>query len=367
MASRFYETKEITIPFLQRKKPTNVELGLLVYQGEQHEEYQYAPSCLKKVMRMLASPERSQFLDGVANSRSKIVKDLAAPYDSQVKLKWGAILQTKLLLSFDKKKPEYRILACKEECFRALLQRSNTIANSRALFKYSEWFDKFLALVYPNHCLLGNKVWMHMSNSREARNLIFVARCLAVAVNTDRIQQITSSQNFNDALNAIEAWTKAKIEKKTSLSKSKITASRSTIQLTDPRGFALSLNHDFIDRMSKFSKLGIGYFEIQDEGYEVPDKITSMKLPGRIKKASNNLVNVEVGFENVPDGNEEYTSEDADDNGSGDNDHKSDHGVVHSPVVRKTPVKDKQPVYIAGFHEDTSNSDSDFNARKLEI
>jgi hypothetical protein len=132
------------------------------------------------------------------------------------------------------------------------------IANTRALFKYSEWFDQFLTLVYPNHCLIGNKVWMHMSNSREARNLIFVARCLAVAVNTDHIQQIKSSQNFNDALGAIEAWTKAKIEKKTSLSKSKMTASRSTIQLTDPRGFALSFNHDFIDRMSKFSKLGIG-------------------------------------------------------------------------------------------------------------
>eukprot|EP00978_Attheya_sp_CCMP212_P044825 scaffold324009_cov53-Attheya_sp.AAC.1 len=82
MASRFYETKEITIPFVQRKKPTNVNLGLLVYQGDQHEEsqYRYAPSCLKKVMRILASPECSQFLNGVATPRSKIVKDLAAPF-----------------------------------------------------------------------------------------------------------------------------------------------------------------------------------------------------------------------------------------------------------------------------------------------
>eukprot|EP00978_Attheya_sp_CCMP212_P016902 scaffold44613_cov37-Attheya_sp.AAC.1 len=214
MVSRFYETKEITIPFVQRKKPTNVNLGLLVYQGDQHEESQYAPSCLKKVMRMLVSPERSQFLNGVATPRSKIVKDLAAPFDAQVETKRNAILQTKLLLPFDKKKPEYRILACRAECFGALIQRSNMIANTRALFKYSEWFDQFLTLVYPNHCLIGNKVWMHMSNSREARNLIFVARCLAVvAVNTDRIQQITSSQNFNDAVGAIEAWTKAKIEK----------------------------------------------------------------------------------------------------------------------------------------------------------
>eukprot|EP00978_Attheya_sp_CCMP212_P033069 scaffold131756_cov47-Attheya_sp.AAC.1 len=257
MASRFYETKEITIPFLQRKKPTNVELGLLVYQGEQNEEWNYAPSCLKKVMRILPSPKRSQYIDGAPTLGSKIVKDLAAPFDSQVELKWGVILKTKLLLPFDKKKPEYRILACKEECFGDPLQKNNTIANSRALFKCSEWFDKFLLQVYPTHFLLGNKVWMVMSNSRETHNLIFVARCLVVAVNTDHIKEITSSKNFNDALNAIEAWTKDKMEEKTSLSKSKMTVSRSTIQLTDPRGFALSINHDFIERMYKFSKLGI--------------------------------------------------------------------------------------------------------------
>jgi hypothetical protein len=80
MASRFYETKEITIPFIQRKKPTNANLGLLVYQGDQHDESQYSPSCLKKVMRLLVSPGRSQFLNGVETPRSKIVKDLAAPF-----------------------------------------------------------------------------------------------------------------------------------------------------------------------------------------------------------------------------------------------------------------------------------------------
>jgi excinuclease UvrABC nuclease subunit len=168
------------------------------------------------------------------------------------------MLNIKPLIPFDSKNPEYRILVCKEACFGELLQKNNVIANTRAMFKYSEWFDNFLYQVYPNHFLIGNKAWMLMSNSRETRNLIFVARCLAVAVSTDRIKDIISSQNFNDALNAIEAWTKEKMEKKTSLSKSKITASRSILQLTDPRGFALSVSHVFIERMYKFSQVGIG-------------------------------------------------------------------------------------------------------------
>jgi hypothetical protein len=80
MASRFYETKEITLPFYPRKKPTNVKIGLLVYQGEQHAEQAYAPSCLKKVMRILCSPERSEIVNVVPTLRNHLVKKLAAPF-----------------------------------------------------------------------------------------------------------------------------------------------------------------------------------------------------------------------------------------------------------------------------------------------
>jgi hypothetical protein len=80
MARRFYETKEITLPFHQRKKPTNVKIGLLVYQGEQNAEQDYAPSCLKKVMRILCSPEWSKLVNVVPTLRTDLVKKLAAPF-----------------------------------------------------------------------------------------------------------------------------------------------------------------------------------------------------------------------------------------------------------------------------------------------
>ena len=178
--------------------------------------------------------------------------------DDQANNNRSTMLNKKLLLPFDKKNPEYRILTCNEEQFGDPLKISNIIANCRALFKYSEWFDRLLAQIYPNHFLLGNKVWMVMSNVRETRNLIFVARCLAVAANTDRMKEISECKNFNVALNAIEEWTKEKMETKALSTKSVTTVSRSTVRLTDPRGFALSMNHGFIDRMNEYSKLGIG-------------------------------------------------------------------------------------------------------------
>lgn len=93
----------------------------------------------------------------------------------------------------------------------------------------------------------------------------------------------------------------------------------------------------------------------------MPDKIASMKLPGRIKKASTKLINVEVGYENVPGGSEAYLSEDANDTGSGENDHEHDHGVVHTPVEKKSPGKFE---YIGKSREDTSNSDSNYSRGK---
>jgi hypothetical protein len=78
--------------------------------------------------------------------------------DDQARIKRGTILNKKLLLPFDKKNLEYRILACNEEQFGDPLKVNNMIANCRALFKYSEWFDRFLAQIYPNHFLIGNKV-----------------------------------------------------------------------------------------------------------------------------------------------------------------------------------------------------------------
>jgi hypothetical protein len=174
----------------------------------------------------------------------------------------GKLMHVDCLKKYDKKHPEYRIIVCMEEMFGSLLKSSNIIPNSRALFKYSVWFDRFLVQLYPNHPLLGNRVWMLMSTSIETRNLIFVARCLAVAVNTGETEALKNNESFNSVLSALETWTRNKIEHKSLFSHSKMTVSRNTVNMTDPRGFSLSLNNHLIESLYKVSKLATTYVYI---------------------------------------------------------------------------------------------------------
>jgi hypothetical protein len=171
----------------------------------------------------------------------------------------GKLMHPECLNKYDKKHPEYRILVCKEEMFGNLLKTANIIPNSRALFKYSEWFDNFLVQLYPHHPLIGNRVWMLMSTSLETRNLIFVGRCLAVAVNTGEIEALKADTKFQQVLSALENWTKFKIERKSTFLQTKMTVSRNTVNLMDPRGFSLSLNNHLIENLYKISKTATVY------------------------------------------------------------------------------------------------------------
>jgi hypothetical protein len=179
----------------------------------------------------------------------------------------GKLMHPECLFKYDKKHPEYRILVCKEEMFGNLLKSSNIIPNSRALFKYGEWFDNFLVQLYPNHPLIGNRAWVLMTTSLEHRNLIFVGRCLAVAVNTGETEALKADPNFNRVLSALEVWTKMKIERKSTFSQTKMTVSRNSVNLMDPRGFSLSLNNHLIKSLYDISKCATVYVYISTYCY----------------------------------------------------------------------------------------------------
>eukprot|EP00978_Attheya_sp_CCMP212_P033623 scaffold136638_cov58-Attheya_sp.AAC.2 len=286
MASRYYETKEVTVSVIPRAQVTQTDLGILVYQGDSNPESQYAPSLLRKFMLLLKSAERRTKTTTVT-TRSQLATTLAFAYDQQMKAKpRGKLMDPGSLSKFDKKHPEYRILVCKEEMFGNLLKVSNIIANSRALFKYGDWFDQFLAELYPNHPLIGNKVWMLMSTSLETRNLIFVGRCLAVAVNTGETEALKANPNFNSVLSALAEWTSTKIEHKSTFSQSKIT----------------------------------------EAGWEVPDKIRSFKTPAKVKASSTPLVDYKGNLADIPDGNEDISVE-------GQVDNNDDASSSHESVV----------------------------------
>eukprot|EP00978_Attheya_sp_CCMP212_P019565 scaffold54998_cov61-Attheya_sp.AAC.1 len=86
MASRYYETKEVTVSVIPRAKVTNTELGILVYQGDSNEESQYAPSLLRKFMLFLKSAELRP-KSKTATTRTQLAMTLAYAYDQQVKTK----------------------------------------------------------------------------------------------------------------------------------------------------------------------------------------------------------------------------------------------------------------------------------------
>eukprot|EP00978_Attheya_sp_CCMP212_P033645 scaffold136801_cov57-Attheya_sp.AAC.1 len=133
MASRYYETKEVTMSVIPRAKVPKTELGLLVYQGDSHPESQYAPSLLKKFMLLLKSAELRD-KKKTASTRTQLARTLASVYGEN-ETPWQADA-SRVLKKNDKKHPKYRILVCKEEMFGNLLKSSNIIPNSRALFKY---------------------------------------------------------------------------------------------------------------------------------------------------------------------------------------------------------------------------------------
>lgn len=155
--------------------------------------------------------------------------------------------------------PEHRILVCMEEYFGSFIKTRNVIHNTQKLFLFSEWFDNFLAQVYPKHFLLGNKTWTLMTAQYEARNFWFVARCLAAAVLTAEIEPLKQSRNFNTALLAISEWVKNTLSHQSSeFRKAQTRICRTSVHFSDPRGFEVRFNHRFVKQMSKLTALSNG-------------------------------------------------------------------------------------------------------------
>eukprot|EP00978_Attheya_sp_CCMP212_P043498 scaffold285212_cov71-Attheya_sp.AAC.1 len=90
MASRYYETKEVTVSVIPRAKVTNTEIGILVYQGDSNEESQYAPSLLRKFMIFLKSAELRAKTQ-TATTRTQLVTTLAYAYGKQ---EWHGVLNS---------------------------------------------------------------------------------------------------------------------------------------------------------------------------------------------------------------------------------------------------------------------------------
>jgi hypothetical protein len=79
MASRYYETKEVTLSVIPRITVPKTDLGLLVYQGESHPESQYAPSLLTKFMLLLKSADLRN-KKKKASTRTQLARTLAPAY-----------------------------------------------------------------------------------------------------------------------------------------------------------------------------------------------------------------------------------------------------------------------------------------------
>jgi hypothetical protein len=108
-------------------------------------------------------------------------------------------------------------------------------------------------------------------------------------------------------------------------------------------------------------------FEMEDDGFVVPDKITSLKLPVRGKKSSNKLIaGATASYADVPDGIEECRSEDEKE---GCNDYEADPDASKSSAEKtSSPTEDKLlHEYISEFHEDSSDSNRDINLKKISI
>eukprot|EP00978_Attheya_sp_CCMP212_P039801 scaffold210768_cov66-Attheya_sp.AAC.1 len=79
MASRYYETKEVTLSLIPRVKVPTTDLGLLVYQGDSHPESQYAPSLLRKFMLLLKSADLRDKQKHIS-TRTQLASTLASAY-----------------------------------------------------------------------------------------------------------------------------------------------------------------------------------------------------------------------------------------------------------------------------------------------
>jgi hypothetical protein len=93
-----------------------------------------------------------------------------------------------------------------------------------------------------------------MTAQHEARNFYFVARCLAVSVNTGYVAKLQESANFNKSLEAIKVWTETNMDYKVAFNKNVVKIARNSVNLTDPRGFEIRLNHKLIDKLKKLLK-----------------------------------------------------------------------------------------------------------------
>ena len=92
-----------------------------------------------------------------------------------------------------------------------------------------------------------------MTAQHEARNFYFVARCLAIAVNTGYVVQLRDSANFQKALTAIDEWTRTNMDYKVAFNKNVVKIARNSVNLTDPRGFEIRLNHNLINKLKELS------------------------------------------------------------------------------------------------------------------
>ncbi len=79
MASRYYETKEVTLSVIPRAKVTQTDLGILVYQGDSHPESLYAPSLLRKFMLLLKSADLRE-KQKHTSTRTLLANTLASAY-----------------------------------------------------------------------------------------------------------------------------------------------------------------------------------------------------------------------------------------------------------------------------------------------
>eukprot|EP00978_Attheya_sp_CCMP212_P015789 scaffold40880_cov53-Attheya_sp.AAC.2 len=221
-----------------------------------------------------------------------------------------------------------------------------------------------------------------MSTSLETRNLIFVGRCLAVAVNTGEMEALKADPNFTSVLSALEAWTKTKIERKSTFSQTKMTVSRNTVNLMDPRGFSLSLNNHLIENLYKISKIATVHFDMQEAGWEVPDQIKSLKNPPKLKMSSTSLADFKGNLADVPDGNEiisvkeqadnkdevfssdekEVVSNESESSSDDDSAPKLAHKLDSQKLLRPPPSRQIQ-VLTRDTASVSSNSDSDSDNR----
>jgi hypothetical protein len=105
-------------------------------------------------------------------------------------------------------------------------------------------------------------------------------------------------------------------------------------------------------------------FKMEDDGFVVPDKINSLKLPVRgKKKTSNKLIGAMASYADVPDGFEAFESEDKEE-GYNDYEAHPEASKISSEKTSSLSEKDVPREYFTDFQEDTSDSNPDIDFKK---